>query len=64
MHQRVGENPLFGLFPLNRIEIMWSLRGGTKSIQIEELIEPGSIVSHDAGIVTNRYAHARCVRRH
>ena len=43
-HHRVGENPLFDLFPLKRLEIMWSQRGGMKSVQIEELIEPGNIV--------------------
>ena len=58
-HRRVGENPLFRLFPLDRLEIMWSQRGGIKSVQIEELIKPGNTVLGESGSVRNRYVHAR-----
>lgn len=58
-HRRVGDDPLYALFPLDRTEFMWSSRDGIKSIQIEELVTPDSLrMSPDRGIVT-RYVHAQ-----
>ena len=56
VHMRVGEDPFYVLFPLHRTEIMWSMRGETKTVQIEELL-PEESARH--GYITNRYIHAR-----
>jgi hypothetical protein len=58
MHQRVGDNPLYRLFPLIRMEIMWSRRGTLKTVQMEELIPPGSSRVQQPGVILNRYVHA------
>ena len=36
-HRRTDSNPILGLSPLDRIEVMWSRRKGYKSVQIEAL---------------------------
>lgn len=58
-HRRVCENPLFALFPVERLEVMWSSRDGVKTVQIEELVTADSIRASSESGVSNRYAHAR-----
>lgn len=54
-HRRVDENPLYSLYPLDRIEVMWSSRNKLKTVQIEEIIP----ISNDSKqIISNRYIHA------
>jgi hypothetical protein len=59
VHQRIDASA-DDLFPLERIEVMWSLRDGIKSVQIEELIplESGRNRLAD-GQVCNRFVHAQ-----
>lgn len=58
MHKRVEDIPIYKLFPLDRLEVMWSFRDGIKTIQIEELlpINPQPFLQ---GLIFNRYVHAR-----
>ena len=58
VHQRVHPDPLHKLYPLERLEVMWSFRGGIKSVQIEELLpleQRGCLQSR----ISNRYVHSR-----
>lgn len=57
-HRRVGQDGLRSLFPLERLEVMWSARDGLKTVQIEELVPPDSFRKRD-GMVSNRYIHAQ-----
>ena len=58
-HQRVDHDSLEAhLFPLDRTEVMWSARDGTKTVQIEELVPPVS-EPDEYPTVFNRYVHAR-----
>ena len=61
VHKRLGDHPLYQLFPLDRLEVMWSRKGDHKTIQIEELVDPSPINprSKTKDGVINRYIHAR-----
>jgi len=59
VHQRVDDDPLLRLFPLHRLEVMWSSREGVKSVQIEELVEMGNERATTPQGIANRYIHAR-----
>jgi len=55
-HKRIQASPLMDLFPLDRIEVMWSRRQDYKSVQIESLIpEP----QESQGEVAVPYVHSR-----
>lgn len=58
-HRRIGDNPLYQLFPLDRLEVMWSSRDGTKTVQLEELVAPDSFRARSEAGVSTRYLHAR-----
>lgn len=58
MHQRIEDNPICKLYPLDRLEVMWSFRDGIKSVQIEELLP----LEHNSSLpspISNRYIHSR-----
>jgi len=65
-HMRVGDNPLYALFPLDRFEVMWSERRDeskgehVKTVQMEE-VRP----VRDGEPVFDRYVHSEwdCVTR-
>lgn len=57
-YRRVDENPVHELYPIERTEVMWSQRGGVKSVQIEELALPSPFRGM-VDRVSNRFIHAR-----
>ena len=60
VHQRIDEDSLASkLFPLIRTEVMWSIRDGIKTIQIEELVQAKNSLSGIESEVYNRYLHSR-----
>jgi hypothetical protein len=59
VHERLSRDPVLNLtFPLVRTEIMWSSKGRTKTVQIEELIPSDDWHNHDRAKISNRYLHA------
>jgi hypothetical protein len=58
-HLRTTDIPHASLFPLSRVEIMWSMRHGIKTIQMEELVTIDGTRAATAHHVNNRYIHAR-----
>lgn len=52
-------NVYYQLFPVERLEIMWSQKGELKSVQIEELVNTSNLRQAKAGLVSNRYVHAQ-----
>jgi len=55
-HKRVDTVPLSNLFPLDRIEVMWSCRDTIKSVQIEALMPEPTEYNEE---VQTKYIHAR-----
>ncbi len=61
VHVRTDPSPVDALFPLARIEVMWSRRGDLKTVQIEELLTADSVRGRrreTTEVVENRYLHA------
>jgi hypothetical protein len=58
-HHRVSHDPLATLFPVCRLEVMWSYRDGIKTVQIEELVSVDNNRATNAREIRNRYLHAR-----
>lgn len=52
-------NVYYQLFPVERLEIMWSQKGELKSVQIEELVDKSNSRQAKAGLISNRYVHAQ-----
>ena len=57
-HRPVEGSRAQRLFPLERLEVMWSRRKGLKTVQFEELVAPRRKHCSGAGLIRNRYAHA------
>lgn len=58
-YQRVDDDPLKRLlFEVDKIQVMWSARDNTKTIQIEELVPRDSRMNENTECVWNRYVHA------
>lgn len=57
-HRAVENATSQRLFPVERLEVMWSRRKGIKTIQLEELVSPPSTQQLLSSLIQNRYAHA------
>lgn len=58
-YRRVDDDPLKGLsFEVDTIQVMWSAKDNTKTIQIEELIPLDSRMTKNTEYVWNRFVHA------
>jgi hypothetical protein len=54
VHQRLEGTEFDDLFPIDRVEIMWSRRDANKTVQIEELVPPPT-----DSLVSTKYIHGR-----
>lgn len=58
-YQRVDDDPVKRLlFEVDKIQVMWSAKDDTKTVQIEELVPHDSNMNENAEYVWNRYVHA------
>jgi hypothetical protein len=58
-YRKVDYDPLKGLsFDVDTLQVMWSAKGNTKTIQIEELVPRDSRMTETTEYVWNRFAHA------
>lgn len=58
VHARSTQGPLDSLFPLDRIEVMWTRKAGQKTVQIEEIRIPSPFRPKNEVTTANRYVHA------
>ena len=59
-HSRTNNDPLKELmFPLLKIQAMWSYRNGIKTVQIEEIVPNNTRFFKEEKFIANRYIHAR-----
>lgn len=59
VHKQLDNNSLDAQdFPLDRIEVMWSAKNGTKTIKIEEVVTKCNRSARENSKILNRYVHA------
>lgn len=58
VHKLDESESLESMFPLLRLEVMWSRRQGIKTVQMEEIVPEISFRNKHPDVIQNRYIHA------